>query len=238
MIRALAKEKEWAGILSSIRAQDLGTSDRQRQELILRALAKTRSSVNDLGNRNVADKKKGLPNQNDRDTKTTDAIFIRNAGLIILHPFLAPLFEDLGLTENNKWVTKQAQHRAVSILAFLVTEKEEAPEFTLALNKILCGLETEDVLIAGEALDDSTMAACEELLVQVIGHWTILKNTGTASLRETFLQRNGKLTQTDHGRLLQVEQKGVDILLNNLPWGIGVIKLPWMGDILYTEWNG
>jgi hypothetical protein len=106
------------------------------------------------------------------------------------------------------------------------------------LNKILCGLKTEDVLIVGEALDDSTMAACEELLVQVIGHWTILKNTGTASLRETFLQRNGKLTKTDHGRLLQIEQKGVDVLLNNLPWGIGVIKLPWMGDILYTEWNG
>jgi hypothetical protein len=38
--------------------------------------------------------------------------------------------------------------------------------------------------------------------------------------------------------MLQVEQKAVDVLLNTLPWGIGVIKLPWMKEILHTEWNG
>jgi hypothetical protein len=65
-----------------------------------------------------------------------------------------------------------------------------------------------------------------------------LKNTGREALRETFLQRLGKLSPTDHGWLLQVEQKAVDFLLNRLPWGIGVIKLPWMDEKIFVEWMG
>jgi len=44
------------------------------------------------------------------------------------------------------------------------------------------------------------------------------------------------LTEVDNGWLLQVEQKPVDVLVNHLPWGIGTIRLPWMQEILYTEW--
>jgi hypothetical protein len=81
-----------------------------------------------------------------------------------------------------------------------------------------------------------TKAACDELLSEVIRHWSQLKNTSIAALRETFLWRNGKLTRTDHGWLLHVERKGVDILLGSLPWGIGTIKLPWTNDKLFVEW--
>jgi hypothetical protein len=37
--------------------------------------------------------------------------------------------------------------------------------------------------------------------------------------------------------LLQVEAKTVDILLNQLPWGISMIKLPWMQRMLWIEWD-
>jgi hypothetical protein len=51
------------------------------------------------------------------------------------------------------------------------------------------------------------------------------------------MQRNGKLSVVDDGWLMQVEQKAIDVLLNHLPWGIGIIKLPWMNEILYVEWG-
>jgi hypothetical protein len=51
------------------------------------------------------------------------------------------------------------------------------------------------------------------------------------------LQRAGKLSRVDDGWLLQIEQKGVDVLLSYLPWGIGLIKLPWMTELLYVEWG-
>jgi len=36
---------------------------------------------------------------------------------------------------------------------------------------------------------------------------------------------------------LWVEQKGVDILMAQIPWGIGMIKTPWMKRFLECHWN-
>jgi hypothetical protein len=36
---------------------------------------------------------------------------------------------------------------------------------------------------------------------------------------------------------LQVEQKAIDILLGSLPWGLNVVKLPWMESMLMVEWS-
>ena len=74
------------------------------------------------------------------------------------------------------------------------------------------------------------------MLGSVIEHWVILKNTSIEGLRESFLQRNGKLTFANNEWLLQVEQKPYDMLLQSLPWNIGFIKLAWMNQILITEW--
>ena len=74
------------------------------------------------------------------------------------------------------------------------------------------------------------------MLQSVLEYWTILKNTSIESLRESFLMRAGKLSFDGKEWLLQVEQKGYDVLLQNLPWNISMIKLPWMKYLLRTEW--
>ncbi len=169
--------------------------------------------------------------------KETDSIYIQNAGLIILHPFLSELFTRLELLIDKCWKDISSQHIAVQVLEFLVSGNEEFPEFNLPLNKILCGLDISQVLQPVEELHPLIKSECEGLLAEVIRHWSILKNTSVEGLRETFLQRNGKMTQVDNGWLLNVEQKGVDVLLNSLPWGIGVIKLPWTDDTFFVEWT-
>jgi len=165
-----------------------------------------------------------------------ECVYIQNAGLIILHPFLPELFTRLELLVDKHWKDNYAQHTAVYVLEFLVSGKEDFPEFNLPLNKILCGMGIGEVLYPVEALSAYIRSECEELLSEVIRHWSILKNTSTDTLRETFLQRSGKLTSVDNGWLLNIEQKGVDVLLNSLPWGIGTIKLPWTNEKFYTEW--
>jgi hypothetical protein len=84
-----------------------------------------------------------------------------------------------------------------------------------------------------------TPADCEEavsLLQSVVGHWTILKNTSVDSLRSTFLQRSGLLLEEEEGFKLVIESQSFDMLLGSLPWGVSVVKLPWMKKPLYTQW--
>jgi hypothetical protein len=167
----------------------------------------------------------------------SESVYIRNSGMIILHPFLPELFGQLGLTKEQKWLNKQLQHKASEILSFLATGLDDFPEFDLPLNKILCGIALDDVIIPQYELSKEIKSECENLLNQTIKHWNVLKNTSNEALRETFLMRNGKLSRVDNGWLLQVEQKPVDILLSHLPWGIGLIKLPWMNEMLHVEWT-
>ena len=78
---------------------------------------------------------------------------------------------------------------------------------------------------------------CEKLLRAAIGHWKALKTTSPAGLREGFLQREGKLILQGYQDRLLVEYKLHDVLLSWLPWGIGIIKLPWLPRELYVDWN-
>jgi len=56
-------------------------------------------------------------------------------------------------------------------------------------------------------------------------------------LRGSFFVRPGKLSRRGSDDLLQVEARSYDLLLDRLPWGIGLIQLPWMKSILWVEWR-
>ena len=75
------------------------------------------------------------------------------------------------------------------------------------------------------------------LLTAVIRHWDALGDTSIDGLRGTFLVRPGKLTQRGLDSVLLVEGRSFDILLDRLPWGIGMIQLPWMEKMLWVEWR-
>ncbi len=171
------------------------------------------------------------------EIRREEPVYITNAGLVILHPFLPELFEHFKLIRNDIWTDKQAQHKAAIILQYLVSGEESFPEFDMPLNKVLCGIDLEDVVVQTEKISNEIKSECDRLLQKTIDHWRALKNTSVEALRETFLQRNGQIQQVDNGWLLRVEQKALDVLLSYLPWGMGIIKLPWMEDMLYVEWT-
>jgi hypothetical protein len=165
-----------------------------------------------------------------------DGIYVDNAGLVLLHPFLPRLFEAVGVAQGEEILRPG---RALALLHFLATGQDGAPEQQLVLPKILCDLEPETPVEGGIELSEAEMGEALALLEAVIGHWQILKNTTPDGLRGTFLLRSGKLSLRNDGEwLLQVESQSFDFLLDSLPWGIAMIRLPWMRHLLRVEWNG
>ena len=80
------------------------------------------------------------------------------------------------------------------------------------------------------------------LLQAVIAHWTALGATSVAGLRESFLQREGRLVllspdEQPAAWQLQVQARSFDMLLDRLPWSIALIKLPWMERALHVQWR-
>jgi Contractile injection system tape measure protein len=168
--------------------------------------------------------------------KEEDSLYVNNSGIVILHYFLKPFFEDLKLFSGGKFINDQKHQRAVLLLHYLATGTVEVAEYDLPLQKILCGYPLENTLPASIVLTRKEKAESKKLLNAVIDYWAPLRNTSIEGLRYTFLQRDGKLIKKENGWQLIVEQKTVDILLGKLPWGFSTIRLPWMEQILSVDW--
>lgn len=166
-----------------------------------------------------------------------EVFYVNNSGLVILSPFLVPYFTNCGLLESNQFVDKNAAHRAVHLLQYLVTGKENFPEHFLALNKLLCGIKTALPVERTVELTVKEKELSDSLLETVITYWTALKKTSVDGLRGSFFIRKGKIENMDEHYRLTVEKQPYDILMDKLPWGINPVKLPWMDKPLYVNWK-
>src|SRR4051812_28871811 len=161
---------------------------------------------------------------------------VRCAGLVLLHPFLPRLFESVGLLRDGD-VPWTELPRAAALLHWLATGRHEAHEFEIGFIKVLLGRRPEEpLLVDGDRLTAADREEGEALLQAAIQHWRALKGTTPAGLRASFLQRGGLLREDDAGWRLHVEPAAFDLLLDHLPWGIGVIKLPWTTRPIFIEW--
>ncbi len=171
-------------------------------------------------------------------SETQESFYINNAGLMLLHPFIPKLFSSLKYLVDGDWKDVKTQHRAVLLLQYLTNFKEVIFENDLLLNKLLCGVPITDIINTKWEITKKEKKVCQELLNAVIKHWKILKNTSIDTLQETFLRREAKMVLNKNERFeITVEQKSIDLLLDQLPWGLGMIKTPWMEDYLMCNWN-
>jgi Contractile injection system tape measure protein len=179
-----------------------------------------------------------VPADRPRAAAAPFALAVRAAGLVLLHPFLPALFDATGLRAPQSPALAPADlPRAAALLWWLATGEDEVLECQLGLVKVLLGLRPEDPLLVGPGLlSAGDRAEGEALLRAATGHWRVLKGTGVEGLRRSFLARGGLLRAEDLGFRLQVEPAAFDLLLGHLPWGLSVIKLPWMSRPLFTEW--
>jgi hypothetical protein len=174
--------------------------------------------------------------KNQNIAKNAEELYIENAGLVILWPFLNQFFEKSGLVQEGHFITDAAMQTSVALLQYLANEDLNPPEYLLALNKLLCGMELDAVFQLETALTETQIDECNYFLSAVIEQAPILNKMSVSGFRGSFLLRQGILSSRDDASLLQVERETFDVVLDRFPWGMDWVKLPWMPTALRVEW--
>ena len=159
-----------------------------------------------------------------------------NAGLVLLYPYLQMFFTELKLVKGEAFINKAAQIKAVQVLQYLSAGSLKTPEHLLALNKVICGIDMAMPVSARLRLTKEQKQGCDVLLNAVIANWPPLKNTSVEGFRQSFVQRSGSLKKDDKDWILHIERKGIDILLEQLPWSFSIMKLPWNEYLIHVQW--
>jgi hypothetical protein len=167
-----------------------------------------------------------------------ETINIQNAGLVLIHPYLPMVFKELGwIDERKKFTSRTTQQKAIIFLQLLVNGKSRQQEHFLVLNKLLCNWPVNLPMKTSFQFTAKEKMAATDLITSLKEHWTVMKNTTPAGLAASFFARKGIIRMTEDGFILQVEKNTIDILLEDLPFGIQTIKLPWNEYIIHTEWT-
>lgn len=167
-----------------------------------------------------------------------EGIFARYAGLVLLYPFFRYLFDHLLLLENGRFKNVDALEKAVVLLHFIATGNAELMDFDLVVPKIFCGMPLHHVC-SEEALllTDLERAEALNMVDAAISQWEIIRGTSVDGFRETFLEREGKIMAKEQGYEFRMETKGIDVLLDRLPWNLSLVKFSWLEKLIYVAWR-
>jgi hypothetical protein len=172
-----------------------------------------------------------------------EPIWVGDAGQVLLAAYAERLFKQQRLIDQGRFIDSAAQARAVQCLQTLCHGPGPVDEAQTVLSRLLCGVQPAELLPEVQPLPADTVTLLEQLLQAVIAHWKAVGHTSVAGLRETFLQREGRLqrdkTPADEPPRwrLRVQTRGFDVLLDRLPWSFQTIRLPWMQGALHVEWR-
>ena len=202
---------------------------------------------------NTSKQTRDIPKENDSEVKPLPIILdltdeiesiklehrieIKNAGIVIVWPYLDRFFQMLEMTEKGAFKTEEDAVRAVHLIQYLVTGSNETPEHELLLNKILCGIKLATPVPLQIELTDKEKETSDLMLKGVMQNWEKLKSSSIDAMREGFFVRQGFVEEKDDFWELEVEKKTIDILLKSLPWGFGTVKLPWMSKRMIVNWT-
>lgn len=165
-----------------------------------------------------------------------EGIIVQNAGLVLLHPFLKPFFENLGFLSEEKILLKDKIPEVLASLYFLATKQEGASEHELLCEKFLCDIPFEEAVLPVKKLSLKQKEACNEMLGAALSHWPALKTNNIDALRSEFLMREGKIIANAEREKLFIQRKTQDILLDQLPWSLSLMKCPWKKNMVFLEW--
>lgn len=166
-----------------------------------------------------------------------DDIYITNAGLVILNGYLHFFFQQCEyLDETDKFKPEMAK-RAALLLQYVFDPEGIYEEKAMVLNKLLCGLALNEILpdefVPNEVEKDTT----QQMLDAILSHWKMISNSSHEGFRESWLQREGKLTKKETHWYLLVEQRSFDIMLDYKPFTLSPVKFGWMKQEIRVKWR-
>lgn len=174
----------------------------------------------------------------EKTTEQLPDIPVSNAGLILFNPMIETFFRNLGYTnESGHFKSFRHRIRAVHVLHAISGTKEKHDDHLLQLNKLICGISVMFPVDPGFRMDKREKDEVTSLIVSVVEHWKALKGTSVAGFQEAFVRRKGLLQKSQNDWILRVENKTIDILLDDLPWSINLLKYPWIPYVIYVDWK-
>ena len=165
-----------------------------------------------------------------------DLIVTECAGVILLHPFLKMLFDRLDLLTRDGRAVKP-ERLPLALAALRDIDGRPGLRGCDPLHRRLLALSPGMPAPDAATLDDAARDLIDGLLRSVIAQWGRLGQTSHAGLRETFLQRPGTLRDEDGLTRLRVTPGPFDMLMDSLPWQLGIVKLPWMPLPCHVSWR-
>ncbi|WP_394759182.1 contractile injection system tape measure protein [Flavobacterium sp.] len=169
--------------------------------------------------------------------QNSEAIAIKNAGLVILNNYFDMLFERLHLTANKQFTSAENQSKAVHYLQYLVTGLSITEEAYLPLNKVLCGLPLTQTVPTGITISEAEKQLLDGMIKAVISHWSSIGESTVDGFSRNWLVRDGLLQEREDRWELTVEKRAYDVLLNRFPFSFSIIKFPWMEKPLHVIWG-
>ncbi|MBQ4839623.1 contractile injection system tape measure protein [Pseudoalteromonas luteoviolacea] len=173
--------------------------------------------------------------------QSSEQLISDDAGVVLLWPFFEILFTKMSLLDKSQseqvtFKDAAAQHKAYSLLCSLASLEPNSTE-TYVINALL-GLPIEYEFEEVDSLNDEELDELHTLISAAIARWEALKGMPVESFKAMFLQRSGEVKLTANGVSVVVESKPQDVLLMKLPWGLGIVQLPWLGnDLVNIEWQ-
>ncbi|WP_417940705.1 contractile injection system tape measure protein [Flavobacterium sp. RS13.1] len=169
------------------------------------------------------------------DTNVND-LYVQNAGLVLIHPFMKFLFENCKLL-NKDDNTINNPEVAAHLLHYIATGQEQDYENTMAFEKFLCNIPIAQPIERNIVLSEEMKKEATAMLQAVLSNWDIMKTSSAELLQNEFLQRPGKLNVNgDESPVILIERKTQDILLDKLSWNLSIVKLAWKKRIIYVNW--
>lgn len=166
-----------------------------------------------------------------------DLLYIRNAGLVLISPYITRLYDVLGYTKDSKFIDDDAQFRAIHLLQYVATGQVQTPENELVLNKILCNYPIASPIPLTMDFSEKELGVANGLLIGVTKNWTAVNNMSPNGLRNSFVIRDGTLEDAADRWYMKVTRQVFDILLKSIPWGYTFVKLPWMAKFVSVDWD-
>ncbi|CAM3837862.1 hypothetical protein VA7868_02330 [Vibrio aerogenes CECT 7868] len=170
-----------------------------------------------------------------------------DGGLVLLWPFLPTLFHRLSLLvpvsdeqgrSSQAFISEAARLKAYSLLIYLLGE-DIIQDGYAGIANLLTGYEADTLIDTTEPLTEEEQQEADRMLNAVVSRWDALKNMSAPAFRQLFLQRPAKTEPSALGFSICVEKQTIDILMEKMPWGIGIIRLPWLGEtvlsVSYTQ---
>jgi hypothetical protein len=140
------------------------------------------------------------------------------------------------LDSEEQFRNTEMKHRAAFLLHRLLFPGQRPREHKMMLNKIICGITLAEPLYLNFRATTTETREMKQLLNAIIDHWAPLKNTSHQGLLQSFFIREGLMKRQERDWQVHVERKGVDLLLDQIPWSYSMLKFPWNNFIIFTAW--